>query len=261
MAFKRLLEATLISALVTVAPLAHAQSSAAPKKPAEPSGDPGPTTEVRTGSTWAATDEVERAPEGGATLRPRLVLPSDFGTWAYTPAAFGAFTVRVTGGEIALTSHLSLVLEGADDMFDHRFSGMASGLRLHLLPFASSLQLSLAGGITQDLSGERGLWSQLAVSQELGRWHFASALRASSLSSGLATEQSLDGSAGVAFDLQPVRLGLEYALAHDRNSRSAVLPWVAVPTNNQHVTLRAGPVLPLHGANAFPARVSIAGDF
>ncbi len=261
MALRKTVEATLISVLLALAPVAQAQSAAPVKKPAEPAGDQPPTTELRTGSAWAATDDVERAPEGGATIRPRLVLPGDFGTWAYTPARFENFAVRVTGGEIALSSRWSLVLEGADDPFDHRFSGMASGLRLHLLPIGSDLQLSLAGGLTRDLNGERGLWSQLAVSEDLARWHFAGALRASALSGALGTEQLLAGSGGVAYDLLPVRLGLEYAFERGRESRSALLPWVEMPTKSRHVMFRAGPVLQLNGANAFPARVSVAGDF
>jgi hypothetical protein len=261
MALKSTLEATLISLLLGFAPHAQAQSATPAKAAPEPGGDQHPVTELRTGTTWAATDEVVRAPEGGAAIRPRLILPGDFGTWAFAPPRFANFAVRVTGGEIGLTSRLSLVLEGADDPFDHRFSGMASGFRLHLLPIGSSLQLSVAGGLTKDLSGASGLWSQLAASQDLGRWHWAGALRASALAGAGEGGPTLAGSTGIAFDLLPARLGLEYAFERGRESRSALLPWVEVPTANEHVRFRAGPQLQLHGSNPFPAHVSVAGNF
>jgi hypothetical protein len=261
MARKMKITAMLVSTLLLSAAHADAQSTAPPKKPAEPSGDQHPVTEVRTGSEWAATEEVARAPEGKATLVPRLILPGDFGTWAYTPERFTNFSVRVTGGEISLTSRLSLVLEGADDPFDHRFSGMASGLRWHLLPIGSRLQLSVAGGITRDLNGASGLWSQLALAEDLGRWHLAGALRTTTLASESGRQEALAGSGGVAFDVMPVRLGLEYALERGLDSRSALLPWVEVPTKNEHVQFRAGPVVQLNGANPFPARFSMVGNF
>jgi hypothetical protein len=261
MALKRTVAGTLISLLFAFAPLAQAQSAPPAKAAPEPGGDQHPVTELRTGTTWAATDEIQRAPEGGATIRPRLILPGDFGTWAFAPPRFDDFAVRVTGGEISLTSRLSLVLEGADDPFDRRFSGMASGFRLHLLPLSSRLQLSVAGGFTKDLSGASGLWSQLAASQDLGRWHWAGALRASTLSGAGESGPALAGSTGVAFDLLPARLGLEYAFEQGRESRSALLPWVEVPTKNQHVTFRAGPEIQVHGANPFPARLSAVGSF
>ncbi len=255
---------TLVLGLISCAfaGSARAQSaSPAGVKPGEPVADPRVNVDVHAGTTWAATDQVDRPEEGRATMRLRLSLPGDYGTWAYVPSRFGVNAVPVTGGEIALTSQLSLVLEGAADPFDHRFSGAATGLRFNFLPRTSPLQLSLAGGVLQDLAGGRGVWGQFAMSEELGRFHLATALRASSLSGELGREQLLNGSAGVAYDLLPVRLGVEYAFDRGPANRSAVLPWVAVPTKNGRVTFRAGPVVQINGANAFPARASVAGNF
>ncbi|HEX3773570.1 MAG TPA: hypothetical protein VHV51_03845 [Polyangiaceae bacterium] len=251
---------SLLASSFALPSLAHAEGAVAART-AEPSGDSHPAVEVRSTTDWAATEEVDRPAVNHATMHLRLVLPGDFGTWAYAPSSFSRDSVPVTGGEIGIGSNLSLVLEGAADPFDHRFSGMASGLRFHLLPPESTLKLSVAGGFTQDLSGARGLWSQLALAEQFGRWHFAGALRASQVYGALGGEHLLGGSAGAAFDLLPVRLGLEYAFERGRAQRSAILPWIEVPTKNQHVTFRAGPVLQINGANAFPARVSVAGNF
>jgi hypothetical protein len=214
---------------------------------------------VTTGSKWATNDEADRARAGGASLRLRLVLPGDYGTWAGAPSKLGATSVAVVGGEIALTSRVSLLLEGAAEPINH-LSGMASGLRLHLLPFTSPLQFDLSGGFERDLTGSSGAWSQLDFSDDFGPFHVMGALR-DRTPGGLAAEPALSGSTGAAVDLRPARVGLEYAFARGRSSRSAVLPWVGVPTADGHVTFRAGPVLPLHGASAFPARFSVAGNF
>jgi len=250
----------LTSSAVAVTARAQPTTSPAAVNTGEPAGDPRANVDVHATTTWAATDQIDRPAEGRATIHLRLSLPGDYGTWAYVPARFGVNSVPVVGGEIALTSQLSLVLEGAEDRIDH-LSGAAAGLRYNLMPLESPLQLSLAGGVVQDLSGARGVWSQFAMSEELGRFHLATALRASELSSSFAREQLLGGSAGVAYDLLPVRLGLEYAFERDRETRSAVLPWVEMSTPSRRVSFRAGPVFQINGANAFPARASVAGNF
>ena len=257
---RRTVETALVSAACLLSPAAHAQSRLPVAHAAEPTSDPALTTDLQTGSKWATSDEVDRPPAGSAAMRLRLVLPGDYGTWAYSPAADGV-AIPVVGGEIALSSRWSLLLEGATDPIGHRFSGMASGLRLHLMPLASSLQLDLSGGFSEDLGGASGAWSELHLSDDVGRWHFMGDLRAAALSGGLATQPALSGSTGAAVDLLPARLGIEYAFQRGRETRSAVLPWVGVPAGNGHVTFRAGPVLPLNGASAFPARVSVAGNF
>ena len=230
-------------------------------KSGEPPADPRMNVDVHGSTTWTATDQVDRPAEGRATLHLRLSMPGEYGTWAYLPSRFASDSARVIGGDIALTSQLSLVLEGAEDPFDHRFSGAATGLRWNFMPFASPLQLSIAAGMIQDLAGARGEWSQFAMSEQLGRLRLATALRASSLSGPVGREQLLSGSAGVSYDLLPVRLGVEYAFDRGLENRSAVLPWVEMPTKGGHVAFRAGPVLQLNGANAFPARASVAGNF
>jgi len=230
-------------------------------KPSEPAGDPRVNVDVRPSPTWSATDQIDRPVEGHATMHLRLSLPGDYGTWAYVPSRFGSNGVPVVGGDVALTSQLSLVLEGAGDPFDHRYSGAAIGMRYNFMPLRSPLQLSLGGGVLQDLAGARGTWGQFAISEELGRLHLAAALRGSELFGAMGREQLLAGSAGVAYDLLPVRLGLEYAFERNRETRSALLPWVEMSTPSRRVSFRAGPVFQINGANAFPARASIAGNF
>lgn len=234
---------------------ARAQSSAA--------GEPNPraNVDVHESSTWVATDQVDRPAEGRATMRLRLTMPGDYGTWAYMPSRFATESARVVGGDIALGSQLSLVLEGADDPFDHRFSGGAVGLRYNFLPLLSPLQLSLAAGLIQDLAGAQGTWGQLAMSDQIGRFQLAAALRASSLYGSFGREQLVNGSAGVAYDLFSVRLGVEYAAQRGPENRSAVLPWVEMSTKSRRVSFRAGPAIQLTGGNVFPARASVAGNF
>lgn len=227
----------------------------------EPAGDPRTQVDVRPTTAWSATDQVDRPAEDRATMHLRLTMPGDYGTWAYTPSRFGSDSARVVGGDIALGSQLSLVLEGADDPFDHRFSGGAAGLRYSFLPFASPLQLSLAAGVIQDLAGAQGMWGQFAMSEQLGRLQLAAALRASSLYGAFGRERLVSGSAGVAYDLFPVRLGVEYAMERGLENRAAVLPWLEMSTKSQRVSFRAGPALQLNGANVFPARASVAGNF
>ncbi len=255
-------EVALITAALALTQGAYAQGAlvkAQPVQPPEPTSDPQAVTEVKAGSPWAA-DDVERAPLGGAVLRLRLVLPGDYGTWAYTPARFGLSPAAVAGGEIALSSRWSLVLEGADDPFARQFSGMTSGLRLHLLPLESRLQLSMAGGYTEDLAGGQGLWSELNASDDVGPWRFTGAVRASHVW-GQATQASLSASAGAALDLNSARVELEAAYERQDAARAALLPSVVVPADRDRIMLRVGPVLPLRGSRLRPGRVSLFGNF
>jgi hypothetical protein len=256
-------ELAVITAALALTHSAYAQS-ALPKaqlaKPPEPTSDPQSVTEVKAGSPWAASDEVERAPLGGAVLRLRLVLPGDYGTWAYAPGKLGLTSAAVAGGEIALSSRWSLQLEGADDPFTRQFSGMIAGLRFHLLPLESKLQLSMAGGYTEDLGGGQGLWSQLNASDEVGPWRFTGALRASHVW-GQATQASLSANAGAALDLTSARVELESAFERQGVARAALLPSVVVPAEGDRIMLRAGPVLPLSGSKLLPGRVSVFGNF
>jgi hypothetical protein len=255
-------EMALITAALALTHGAYAQralTKGQPVQPPEPTSDPQAVTELKAGSAWA-TDEVERAPLGGAVLRLRLVLPGDYGTWAYAPGRFGLSSVAVAGGEIALSSRWSLVLEGADDPFARQFSGMTSGLRLHLLPLESKLQLSMAGGYTEDLGGGEGLWSELNASNDVGPWHFTGAVRASHVW-GEATQASLSASAGAALDLTSARVELEAAYERQGAARAALLPSVVVPADRDRIMLRVGPVLPLSGSKLLPGRVSLFGNF
>jgi len=232
----------VILPIVALTQPAYAQSGI--EKRAVVSGDEGPALELRT-EPWVATREVTRAPPGGAVLRSRVVWPSDFGTWAYVPTEFGPTPVAVTGGEVGLTSRLSMIVEGAQDTVDRRFSGMVSGLRLHLLPKEAPLQLSLAGGVARDLAGASGQWSQINVAHDTGRWRFVGSLRASVSSGNAWSHAALSGSAGVSVDLKPVRVGLEYAFDQGMGSRSALLGWVALPLENGPFMLRATASAPL----------------
>jgi hypothetical protein len=192
--------------------------------------------------------------------------------WAYVPPQFGPTAVAVTGAEAALTSRLSVMAEGAEDTLDHRFSGMAAGLRLQLLPREAPLQLSFASGVYRDLSGApvsgapvsgaSGLWSQINVSHDVGRWHFAGALRARAPSEDW-NQTSLSGSGGVSVDLsRVVRAGLEYVVDNQAlGSRSAVVPWIGLSSANGLFMLRIAGVIPAGGNEGFSLRLALVANF
>ena len=252
----------LAAAVITFGPAALAQSAAdkAWVRASEPVGAPPSVTVVQAGSAWAAAEDGEPVPLGGARLRLRLVLPGDFGGWAYLPAHLAALSASVTGGELWLASHWSLLLEGAEDPFARQFAGMIAGVRWRLLPANLQLRLSLAAGYTEDLAGGRGLWSELDAADNSGPWHFASAMRASHVW-GPATQPAFSANAGAALDLNVARIGLESAVELGNAPRAAVLPYLATPSTSEAVTLRAGPVIPVAGRAALPARVSLFGNF
>jgi hypothetical protein len=211
-----------------------------------PSGRP-PAVEVRTLLPWAAIDEVMRLPVGAAEVRPRLVMPGELGTLSYAPPVLGGGLPLVTAAETALSSRVSMNFEGARDSFDPRFTGAAAGLRLHLLPKESPLQLSVAGGVARPLfgtplwgayEGSTGLFTQINASYDVGRLRFTGLLRATS-SSGVNLS-SIGGAAGVSYDLRPVRVGIEYFSIGDKaGRRSALSGWVGVPLANERIWLRA----------------------
>lgn len=211
-----------------------------------PSGRP-PAVEVRTLLPWATIDEVMRLPVGAAEVRPRLVMPGEFGTLSYAPPALGGGIPLVTAAETALSSRVSMIFEGARDSFDPRFTGAAAGLRLHLLPKESPLQLSVAGGVAQPLIGtpllgpyvgSTALFTQINASYDVGRLRFTGLLRATS-SSGVNVS-SIGGAAGVSYDFRPVRVGIEYFSIGDKaGPRSALSAWVGVPLANERIWLRA----------------------
>ena len=211
-----------------------------------PSSRP-PAVEVRTLLPWATIEEVMRPPVGAAEVRPRLVMPGEFGTLSYSPSALGGGIPLVTAAETALSSRVSMIFEGARDSFDPRFTGAAAGLRLHLLPKESPLQLSIAGGIAQPLIrlpsfdpyvGPTVLFTQINGSYDVGRLRFTGLFRATS-SSGVDVA-SFGAAAGVSYDFRPVRVGVEYFLAADKTGlRSALTAWVGVPLANERIWLRA----------------------
>ena len=209
--------------------------------------DRPPAVEVRTLLPWATIDEVMRLPVGAAEVRPRLVMPSELGALSYAPPALGGGMPLVTVAETALSSRVSMIFEGARDSFDPRFTGAAAGLRLHLLPKESPLQLSVAGGMAQPLigtpllgayEGSTGLFTQINASYDVGRLRFTGLLRASMSTGGDLS--SIGGAAGVSYDFRPVRVGIEYFSIGDKaGSRSALSAWVGVPLANERIWLRA----------------------
>jgi hypothetical protein len=184
---------------------------------------------------------------GAAEVRPRLVMPGEFRTLSYAPPTLGGGLPLVTAAETALSSRVSMILEGARDSFDPRYSGAAAGLRFHLLPKESPLQLSVAGGVAQPLigtpllgayEGSTGLFTQINASYDVGRLRFTGLLRATS-SSGVNVA-SIGGAAGVSYDFRPVRVGIEYFSIGDKGGRrSALSAWVGVPLANERIWLRA----------------------
>jgi hypothetical protein len=232
---------------------AHGQSGI--EKRATLSGDDRPEVEMRA-EPWVATRDVIRSPPGSAVLRSRVLWPGDFGSWAYAPKGFGSTPIALTAGETALTSRLSLVLEGAQDTVDRRFSGMGSGLRLHLLSLDAPVQLSLASGIARDFNGASGLWNQINVAHVAGRWRFVAALRAGAASGNGA----FGGSGGVSVDLRPVRIGVEYAFDHGTVSRSAILGWIGLPLGKGPFMLRATAVAPLIAGTGYSIVIGLAAN-
>jgi hypothetical protein len=211
-----------------------------------PSGRP-PAVEVRTLLPWATIEEVMRLPVGAAEVRPRLVMPGEFGALSYAPPVIGGGLPLVTAAETSLSSRVSMIFEGARDSFDPRSTGAAAGLRLHLLPKESPLQLSVAGGVTQPLIGttlsgayvgSTALFTQINASYDVGRLRFTGLLRATS-NSGVNVA-SIGGAAGVSYDFRPVRVGIEYfAIGDKAGQRSALSAWIGVPLVNERLWLRA----------------------
>jgi hypothetical protein len=224
------------------------------------SADSEPAVEVRNRSEWAATDDSMRPPVGTAILRPRLVLPDTYGTWAQPPVGFATTSVALFAGELALSSRWSAVFDGAKDSLDQRFSGGVVGLRLHLTPREAPIQLSLSGGAMRDLIGGSGFWSRINVSHEVGRWRFAGMLRAYGLAGDAQTW--LSGSGGVSYDLRQVRVGVEYAAEQSKVvARSAVMAWVAMPIAKGPFQLRLTAVVPTFGNDGASLRLSFVSDF
>jgi hypothetical protein len=223
---------------------AHAQG--VERRSDAPSSRP-PPVETRTLLPWATIEEVMRPPVGASELRPRLVMPGEFGTLSYAPPALGGGIPLVTAAETALSSRMSMIFEGARDSFDPRYSGAAAGLRLHLLPKESSLQLSVAGGVAQPLVGlpslapfvgSTALFTQINASYDVGRLRLTGLLRATS-SAGVNLS-SIGAGAGVSYDFRPVRVGIEYFSVGDKaGPRSALSAWVGVPLANERIWLRA----------------------
>lgn len=219
-----------------------------------------PTPEVDVESSGIPSDPVERPPAGGASFRLRPTLQGDFGTWAYAPSTPGRSVASVVGGEVALTSRLSLVLEGAQDGFNPGVSGMFAGARLHLMPTDSHFQMSLAAGGLRDMARSPGAWTEVSASENVGRFRFAGSLRVTRLYGDLEAQQLISGSAGASVDLRWARVGVDYAFERGIVSRAAILPWVAVAAGRRS-TFRITGAVPLSGDNVFPARFSYIGSF
>lgn len=223
---------------------AHAQG--VERRSDAPAGRP-PAVEVRTLLPWATIDEALRLPVGAAEVRPRLVMPGEFGALSYAPPVLGGGVPLVTAAETALSSRVSMLVEGARDSFNPQLSGAAAGLRLHLLSKESPLQLSVASGVAQPLIGTMvsgayvgaaSLFTQINASYDVGRLRFTGLLRATS-NNGVNVA-SIGGAAGVSYDFRPVRVGIEYFSIGDKAGlRSALSAWVGVPLANEHIWLRA----------------------
>ncbi|MET0592799.1 MAG: hypothetical protein ABW133_08880, partial [Polyangiaceae bacterium] len=205
--------------------------------------DRTPAVDVRTLLPWATIEEAMRLPVGAAEVRPRLVMPGEFGALSYAPPVLGGGLPLVTAAETALSSRVSMMFEGTRDAFDPRPTGAAAGLRFHLLPKESPLQLSVVGGVAQPLigtpvlgayEGSTGLFTQINASYDIGRLRFTGLIRATA-SDGVNLA-SIGGAAGVSYDLRPVRVGLEYFSAGDKGGpRSALSAWVGVPLANERI--------------------------
>jgi hypothetical protein len=216
---------------------------------------------------------VPRAPAGGATMRMQLVMPNAFGTWTRLPLGVDPISVPIVGGEVGLTSHVSLVLEGGVDPVDRRFSGMESGLRLHLFPMESPLQVALTGGLTRPFptlyNPRRGFdepmrfFGQMNVAYDAGRLHLGGALRTSSPASDLATQFLLSGNVGAAVDVtRRVRVGFDYAFERSMmTTHSALMPWVALSDAIGRFALRASAAVPMESNTPLTVMLSLVTTF
>jgi hypothetical protein len=179
----------------------------------------------------------------------------------------------MVGGEVGLTSHVSLVLEGGVDPVDRRFSGMESGLRIHLFPMESPLQVALTGGVARTfttLDNHRHgvvdplrFFGQMNVAYDAGRLHLAGALRTSSPTDNLATDFILSGNVGAGVDVtRRVRVGFDYAFDRGKMiTRSALMPWVALSDATGRSALRASAAIPVDGNMPFTVMISWVTTF
>ena len=256
------------------APISPSTSSSPPKAAQELSSDThSAVDEVQMEPSTPLVGAVPRAPAGGATMRMQLVMPNAFGTWTRLPLGVDPISVPMVGGEVGLTSHVSLVLEGGVDPVDRRFSGMESGLRIHLFPMESPLQVALTGGVTRTfttLDNHRHgvvdplrFFGQMNVAYDAGRLHLAGALRTSSPAYDVATDFILSGSVGGGIDVtRRVRVGFDYAFERGKMiTRSAWMPWVALSDATGRVALRASATVPINGNTPFTVMISQVGKF
>ena len=134
----------------------------------------------------------------------------------------------------------------------------------------SPLQMSVAGGVTRDFLGTSAAWSQMQMTYDAGPWHWSAALRASASVSepGMTPTfmvkpgMTVLGSAGVARDVGPTRVGVEYAFENGAlGSRSAVMPWIALVRLNRSTMVRLGASIPVTGGGAVTTTLSVAGQF
>jgi hypothetical protein len=81
------------TAVIALTPRVHAQG--ADERGSGSSANSEPSVEVRNRSDWAVTTDSMRPPVGAAILRPQLVLPDTYGTWAQPPIGFATTPVTV----------------------------------------------------------------------------------------------------------------------------------------------------------------------
>jgi hypothetical protein len=149
---------------------------------------------------------------------------------------------------------------------------MESGLRIHLLPVESPLQVALTGGVTRPFTtmdnARRGaddpvrFFGQMNVAYEAGRLHLAGALRTSSPTYDVAAQYILSGSVGAGVDItRRVRVGFDYAFERGMITRSALMPWVGLSDATGRFALRASAAVPIDLNTPFSAMISLVGTF
>ncbi len=211
-------------------------------------------------------DPNARPAPGAVVPHQAFATSAEIGLWARAPASYGLLRpMFVAGGDVGLSSWLTLRLYGVDDFMTHAFSGMTVGLDAWLLPRTSPIQLvASTGWIENTTPGTPSAYGQVAATAAFGLFRFGASVRAVTDLAGRSNQPLLTTTAFVTYG-RAVKLGLAYveeSATATTPARRAVVPSVTVSSKSGAVDFGASSSIGLSpGAVTVPVMVRIGGKF
>lgn len=210
-------------------------------------------------------DPNARPAPGAIVPHQGFATSADVGLFARAPASYALMhPMYVAGGDVGLSSWLSLRLYGVDDFMTHASSGMVVGLDAWLLPRRSPLQIVASTGWIENTTGSPSAYGAITATAAFGLFRVGASVRASTDVVGRSNQPLLTSTVFMTYG-RALKIGLAYvdqSATATTPAQRAIVPSVTVSSKGGAVDFGASSSVGVSpGTPTVPVMMRVGGRF